>query len=229
MKTRRISVILIISIACCFAMSGCAEKSANNVQSKAPASQTNQVDKVIEQQIKASNESAGLNAEIVTSEQATSAGTYLPNAVISSAGNVTNASQTIPYMTLEEMKAQSNSSEVDIDLTTMSADLVYASVFNILTNPTDYEGSTIKMNGNVVYSYSDDGSETYCNVLVADAIACCSQGLEFQRGADGEYKCPEDYPAENTPVMVTGTLETYTENDALYFRIGNAEVTIIGS
>lgn len=80
------------------------------------------------------------------------------------------------------------------------------------------------MKGKMAYSYSDDGKTTYANVVIADATACCAQGIEFQIGKDGEYKCPEDYPKEGEDIVVTGTLEYYLEGSNMYLRAGNSVI-----
>ena len=114
---------------------------------------------------------------------------------------------------------------VDIDLTTMSSDMVFVTVYQLMVNPEDYVGQTIKIHGSY-YASLYEPTEQYAHyVIIEDATACCAQGLEFiWDQKDAVY--PDDYPAENTQVTVIGQFETYYENDLLYCRLNNASLTI---
>ncbi len=43
---------------------------------------------------------------------------------------------------------------IDVDLTTLSGTMVYSEVFNMIANPEDYVGKTIKMQGQFFVSVS---------------------------------------------------------------------------
>lgn len=165
--------------------------------------QTNQVEKVLEQQ---------------TSQNAEGADTVTPQPFVD-----VNTQQDIPVMSEEDMKKLSEGSDVDIDLTKMSKEIVYASVFNITNTPDKYMGNTIRMKGQVAYTYSEETGLTYANVVIADAAACCAQGIEFQL-EDKSLTCPEGYPAEGTEVIVEGTLESYNEGELTYYRAGSSKL-----
>ena len=105
---------------------------------------------------------------------------------------------------------------VDVDLTLLSSTLVYAEVYNMMYYPEDYVGKIIKMKGSFnVYTDTEKGID-YLAVLVADATACCQQGLEFTWEG---HKYPEDYPKMGTEMTVTGEVELYEEDDFMYLRI----------
>ena len=61
-------------------------------------------------------------------------------------------------------------------------------------------------------------------MLVSDATACCSQGIEFVLA--GEHKYPEDYPEIGDTVTVTGEFNYYTEDYATYCQLLNAEMKV---
>ena len=46
-----------------------------------------------------------------------------------------------------ETVALADSAPVDLDLTSMSGTMVYSEVYNIMSNPDEYIGKTIRMNG----------------------------------------------------------------------------------
>lgn len=105
---------------------------------------------------------------------------------------------------------------VDVDLTLLSSTLVYAEVYNMMYYPEDYVGKIIKMKGSFnVYTDTEKGID-YLAVLVADATACCQQGLEFTWEG---HKYLEDYPKMGTEMTVTGEVELYEEDGFMYLRI----------
>ena len=69
--------------------------------------------------------------------------------------------------------------------------------------------------------YEGDGRNYYA-CLIADATACCSQGIEFLWKGDHPY--PADYPEPGTEITVTGTFDTYYEGEYTYCQLIDAEV-----
>ena len=116
---------------------------------------------------------------------------------------------------------------VDIDLTQMSSDMVYATVYQMVMEPDQYIGKTFKIKGLYCVAQEPKTGAYYQYCLVQDALACCAQGLEFVWG-DGSHVYPDDYPPEETEITVQGTFETYKEpgDDTLYSRLANATMTI---
>ena len=90
---------------------------------------------------------------------------------------------------------------VDIDLTKMSSTMVYSTVFNMVNNPAQFAGKTMRMRGEyTTYHISvDDPTQIIHACLVRDAAGCCSQGLEFVL-SNGNY------PTGASEVTVVGTI-----------------------
>lgn len=109
---------------------------------------------------------------------------------------------------------------VDVDLTRLSSTMVYSEVYNMMYAPDDYIGKTIKMTGQFVYYEDPDTKARYFTCIIGDAMACCSQGLEFVMEGDLAY--PDDYPELGAEITVTGTFEVYTENGFQYCRLVDA-------
>ena len=107
---------------------------------------------------------------------------------------------------------------VDVDLTKLSATMVYAEVNQMVTVPTDYMGKSVKMNGQLRVMHNDELNTDYFFVVIADATACCSQGIEFIWD-NGNKVYPDDFPAEYTEVIVTGTFSSYDELGTTYYYI----------
>ena len=104
---------------------------------------------------------------------------------------------------------------VDIDLTALSSTMVYAEVYNITTKPEDYIGKTIKVNG--VYYTVSEGEQVFHYVVIQDTAACCAQGMEFIWSGGGTY--PDDYPRPQTPIEMTGVLDSYDEHGDTYYYL----------
>lgn len=112
-------------------------------------------------------------------------------------------------------KASSTDSEkIDVDLTSLSSTMVYSEVYNMLNEPDKYMGKTIKMNGKFSVYTDAATKKNYYAVIIADAAACCQQGLEFDW--KGSHSYPDDFPQIDSQIEVVGTFDTYTENGQTY-------------
>lgn len=120
------------------------------------------------------------------------------------------------------------SDNAEVDLTQMGSDMVYATVYQMMMEPDNFVGKTVRMRGSYYASWYDATAKYYHYVIVKDAAACCSQGIEFIWG-DGTHVYPDEYPADETEVKVTGVFETYTEegDSNRYCRLKNATFTVI--
>ncbi len=112
------------------------------------------------------------------------------------------------------------SNNLDVDLTKLSSTMVYSEVYNMMNTPDDYIGKTVKMKGQFAYYEDPETKAQYFACIIADATACCQQGLEFE--LNGKHIYPDDYPELGSEITVTGTFEVYTENNAQYCRLTNA-------
>lgn len=119
--------------------------------------------------------------------------------------------------------AEQESGDVDYDLTSMSSDMVYATVYQMMVDPDTYIGKTIRMDGLYYAVYYEPTEQYYHYCIIQDALACCAQGMEFVWG-DGSHIYPDEYPQENASVVVQGVFETYREegDDNLYCRLKDA-------
>lgn len=110
---------------------------------------------------------------------------------------------------------------IDIDLTVMSATMVFSQVSDIMADPDAYVGKVIKMQGPMTVFHSEETGKYYFGCLIRDATACCAQGIEFELAGDHQY--PEDYPPENSEITVVGVFDTYIEGVGLYCTLRNAK------
>ncbi|MBO4878484.1 MAG: hypothetical protein J5501_10790 [Ruminococcus sp.] len=110
----------------------------------------------------------------------------------------------------------------DVDLTQLSSSMVYGQVYDMVTNSDSYVGQKVKMKGSFSYYKDEQTGKEYFAVLIADATACCSQGIEFILKGDPVY--PDDYPAIGTEITVTGSFAWYKEDYATYCQLLDAEI-----
>lgn len=110
--------------------------------------------------------------------------------------------------------------DYDVDLTKMNSTMVYTEVLQMMQDPDAFLGKTVKMHGAMAAYEAESRNDYAC--LIADATACCAQGIEFVWKGDHSY--PDDYPETGTEIVVTGTFDTYTENGVEYCQLIDAEL-----
>ena len=200
-------IVLVLTLLNLILLSACAKgKYASNKL----ADKNNKVANVVNEQIKKEESKVNTNNSKVDETKESISETKESNATKSSnKGNETTD------------KAKDTS--VDYDLTTMNSDMVYASVYQLMVDPETYVGKTFKMQGTYYSTFYEPTNKYYHYVIIEDAAACCAQGLEFVWG-DGSHVYPDEYPANESRVEVSGTFETYKEgeDERLYCRIVNA-------
>lgn len=132
-----------------------------------------------------------------------------------------------PQPTAEPTALPAPTETTPVDLTSLSSTMVYAEVFHMVSAPQDYVGRTVTAQGTfAVYDANPDpeingGVEHYFAVVVADATACCQQGLEFVLGGGAQY--PQDYPEPGSEICVRGTFALYEWNGTQYGHLVEAE------
>lgn len=118
--------------------------------------------------------------------------------------------------------------DVDYDLSDMGSDMVYATVWQMMTYPDQYIGKTFKVKGSYYKLWYEPTQENYHYVLIQDAMACCAQGVEFVWDKDTITELKE-YPPDETEIEVTGTFETFYEegDNNLYWRLGSTSINVV--
>ena len=101
----------------------------------------------------------------------------------------------VPEKTLSEV--------VDVDLTKLSGTMIYSAVFDIVENPLEYRGKTIKIRGTHFVSHDLAKDEYHHSCVIWDATACCMQGMEFEL-ASGKY------PLNESEITLIGKFDVYT-------------------
>jgi hypothetical protein len=113
---------------------------------------------------------------------------------------------------------------IDIDLTTMNATMVYSQVSDMLSRPSTYLHKIVKVKGPFKPYESTNPDYCYPAIIVQDATACCGNGLEFL--LYGVPRCSMEggngYPILNEEATVIGRFETYLEGTSLFVHLVDA-------
>ena len=128
-----------------------------------------------------------------------------------------SAVQTVAQtQTASDGSHQIDISKIDIDLTEMSSDMVYSEVNSMMILPYSYRDKIVKIRGEADTYVDVKTKYKYHTCVIADAITCCPQGLEFELADNIQYPSP----GEN--VTVIGRFVTYRDGDVLYCKLSDA-------
>jgi hypothetical protein len=109
---------------------------------------------------------------------------------------------------------------IDIDLTKGNANLVYAQVYDMMYSPESYIGKKVKVEGTFTYYHNEETDKYYYACFIADAAACCQQGIEFEPAK--KVKFPDDFPKVGAKIIVTGVFYTYKEGNDTFAALKDA-------
>lgn len=127
---------------------------------------------------------------------------------------------------IEDLRPKTKGADgIDFDLTTYSANMVYAEVYNMMYSPQEYIGKKIRVNGQFSYYHEDSTGKDYYACFISDAAACCTQGMEFIPAKKVKY--PKDFPKIGANIQVTGIFSVYEEGDKKYMTLKDAEFKAI--
>ena len=139
--------------------------------------------------------------------------------------STTSTSQSVTEIETETEGSISDNKDainVDIDLTDLSANMVYATVFDMIYEPGEYTGNTVKMEGAFTFIYDQENERYLFACIISDATECCSQGIEFIPADDYHY--PEGFPQMGENITVTGIFEILEEDGQKYIALTNANI-----
>ncbi|MGL5437946.1 MAG: hypothetical protein ACRDBO_21635 [Lachnospiraceae bacterium] len=154
--------------------------------------------------------------------------------IAAQAATINSAAQetTVPESTAVETAAvetaaqeTENEDGIDVDLTGLSATMVYAEVYNMMVYPENYLGKTVKIKGQYYAAYIEDQDAYYHYVIIADALACCESGIEIIWD-NNEHEYPDEYPDNLTEVEVVGTFSMYEEDGYTYGYLATEDLMI---
>ena len=197
-------LIWLLSLSLLLSLTGC----SGNADAAGPQEASSQVQNAPE-------ESGSQNTAEQTSSQNTGAQESAPEESVVSIEADTVVLEKEPATT--QIKGAEG---VDIDLTVLSGNMVYAQVFQMMYSSEEFIGKVVRMRGSLSMFEDEGTGRRYFSCLIKDAMACCAQGIEFELTDD--YSYPEDYPAIGDYLTVQGTFDTYVVGTVLYVTLRDA-------
>ena len=154
--------------------------------------------------------------------QTTGVADILASASKESAGDTSESSGETEETNIYDVSSRlaNGDKSVDIDLTVLSANMIYSEVFAMVYSPEEYIGKKVKMEGIFSYYQDEKTGKVYYACIVKDAMQCCAQGIEFIP-ADG-YSYPDDFPGVGEDICVSGVFDTYKEGDSTFLTLKDA-------
>ncbi len=108
------------------------------------------------------------------------------------------------------------------DFTALGADDAYSQICGIMSNPTGYEGDTIKVSGEL-YTYTTVTGENGVAIIIKDEHGCCSKGIQFVLSDTSSLANLVD----GDEIIVEGKFELYTANELLYCKLVDAKLEVL--
>ena len=113
----------------------------------------------------------------------------------------------------------------ELDLTGMSGTMLYTMIYNMMKQPDDYLGRTIRVKGQFSAYVDEKSGRSYYACFIADAAGCCAQGLEFLPADALSY--PDDFPEPGTDITVSGEFDLIKEENGFrYFVLKDASFIV---
>ena len=110
--------------------------------------------------------------------------------------------------------------KIDYDLTGMNYNMLSAITFEMLIEPEKYADKTVKISGQFYTEVEND--IRYYSVIIWDATLCCPAGMDFIPPSTMTF--PDDFPAEENQITVTGILKENAQDGNLLFYAEKVEL-----
>ena len=114
---------------------------------------------------------------------------------------------------------------VDVDMTVMSSTMIYATVYQLVIDPVGSLQKKLKVKGSFDVFSDYDLGVNYYYIFVADAQACCEQGLELY--FPDSYVYPDDFPSNGAEIEIIGTFTSHFDYGVEYYYVAVEEVNIL--
>lgn len=106
--------------------------------------------------------------------------------------------------------------KVDIDLTQLNSNMLYAEVYHMGISPENYRGKRIKVTGEFAHFPKDmnkdgnltPGEEIYV-CIISDALACCATGIEFIPEKESSFW--SNQPEDGSKITITGVCDVFLD------------------
>ena len=104
-------------------------------------------------------------------------------------------------------EGDSSGNDIDVNLSTLSATMLFAEIINIMNRPEDYLGQVIKIHGEYFNYYHEENNQYIHFVLVFDEMDCCEQRFQFRVNED--FGSPEELFEIGEGIEIIGVFQSY--------------------
>lgn len=139
---------------------------------------------------------------------------------VSSCSQNTTSEQT-DYTDEFTEKEQNEELKVDLDVTGFSITIVYALLENMVQNPDDYIGKTVKITGNMSTWKDSAGDDVYC-LTIWDQTQCCSAEIRIK--FDYEKVDKSSIPSPGEDYTVIGIFDSEFDGETYYSYLWNCVI-----
>ena len=108
---------------------------------------------------------------------------------------------------------------VDFDLTQTNRTMMYAQAYDMIYNTEEYLGKTVRICGPFNTYTDEETGDVHRAILIRDATACCTQGIEFEPADPNAVM-----PAIDAEMTVSGVFDTYMIGPFLYCILRDATI-----
>lgn len=104
---------------------------------------------------------------------------------------------------------------IDVDVASMSDVMAYSALENIMYNPQEYVGQTVRIQGSFYYEYYQELDMKFFAILLMDETDCCMAFAEIEMGEGLEY------PQVGQEFMIIGEvkMKTIDGNEYAYVEV----------
>lgn len=118
-------------------------------------------------------------------------------------------------------KEQNEELKVDLDVTEFSITIVYALLENMVQNPDDYIGKTVKITGNMSTWKDKNEDDVYC-LTIWDQTQCCSAEIRIK--FDYEKVDKSSIPSPGEDYTVIGIFDSEFDGETYYSYLWNCVI-----
>ena len=101
----------------------------------------------------------------------------------------------------------SSGDDIDVNLSVLSATMLFAEIINIMNSPEDYLGQVIKIHGEYFNFYHEEDNEYIHFVQIFDEMGCCEQGFQFR--VNENFGSPEELFEIGEGIEIIGIFQSY--------------------
>ena len=119
----------------------------------------------------------------------------------------------------------SEEGNIDVNLSALSATMLFAEITRITNNPEDYLGQVIKIHGEYFNFYDGERNQYIHFVLVLDEAGCCNEGFQFR--VSEEFGSPEDLFEIQEEIEIIGVFSSCEGDEWGRYYLAVEELNIL--